>query len=105
MPGKHFVRAEVDCPSGDVATGGSATVVSPLGESPAFDTPGVGPNVVGLPGHKAVGWLAEATNTKSTPASLRVTVVCTGPAPSTATVLKRTILSRPLRQPPKAKKS
>ncbi len=103
MPARHFVRAEIDCPSGDAATGGSATVVSPLGESPAYDTPSAGPTVVGLPGHPSIGWLAESSNQSGQAASLRITAVCAGPAPSTTTVAKRVILSRPLRTP-KAKK-
>jgi hypothetical protein len=99
MPARHFVRAEIDCPSGDQATGGSATVVSPLGEAPAYDTPSAGPTVVGLPGHASVGWLAESSNASASTASLRITAVCAGPAPSTTSVVKRLILSRPLRQP------
>jgi hypothetical protein len=96
MKSQYFVRAEVDCPKGDVATGGSGAVVSPLGESPAVDSPTAGPTVVGANGHTAVGWLAEARNTSAQAASLRITVVCAGPSTNAKAVVKRTILSRPL---------
>ncbi len=103
MGSRYFVRAELDCPKGDLATGGSATVVSPLGESPAFDGPSPGPTGVGIPNRPAVGWMVEASNTTPKPASLRVTVVCLGPATDPALVVKRLILSRPL-HPRKAAK-
>ena len=106
MPSQHFVRAEIDCPKGDLATGGSAAVVSPLGEAPAFDSPSPGPGVVGVPGHASVAWLAEASNTSGQAASLRITAVCAGPAANGQTIGRRLILSRPLRKAKaKAKKS
>lgn len=98
MPSEHYVRAEIDCPKGDLATGGSAAVVSPLGESPAFDSPSPGPGVVGVPGHPAVAWMAEASNTAGQSASLRITAVCAGPATNGQTIGKRRLLSRPLRK-------
>ncbi|MGI8802353.1 MAG: hypothetical protein ACR2KV_09310 [Solirubrobacteraceae bacterium] len=95
---QHFVRAAVDCPKGDLATGGSAAVVSPLGESPAFDSPSGGPAFPGATGHPSVGWLAEASNTTPQSASLRITVVCAGPVTDLARITKRQILQRPLRK-------
>ncbi len=104
MGSKFFVRAELDCPKGDLATGGSAAVVSPLGESPAFDGPTPGPTGVGIPNRPAVGWMVEASNTTPKPASLRVTVVCLGPVTDPTLVVKRLLLSRPLHPPRKVAK-
>jgi hypothetical protein len=96
MGSQYFVRAELDCPKGDVATGGSAAVVSPLGELPAFDGPSAGLGVVGTTGRPAVGWLAEARNTTAQAASLRITIVCAGPAQDARLVAKHLILARRL---------
>jgi hypothetical protein len=103
MPNQSFVRAEVICPNGDLATGGASAVVSPLGELPAFDGPSAGPTVASAPGHPSVGWFAEARNTTGQAASLRITAVCAGPVSNAAAVRGRVILSRRL-HPPKAKK-
>ena len=101
MGSQFFVRAELDCPKGDVATGGSAAVVSPLGEFPAFDSPSPGVGVVGMTGRPAVGWLAEARNTTAQAASLRVTIVCAGPVGDARLVVRHLVLTRRL-HPPRA---
>ncbi len=96
MGSQFYVRAEIDCPKGDVATGGSAAVVSPLGEFPAFDGPSPGVGVVGTTGRPAVGWLAEARNTTAQAASLRITIVCAGPVADARLIVRHVLLSRRL---------
>jgi hypothetical protein len=97
MPGRHLVEAEIDCPKGDVAEGGTAAMISPLGESPALSSAGAGPGITTPIGHPAVGWTGEATNSSTQAASLKLSVICTGPDLNAANITKRQILSRKLR--------
>jgi collagen type VII alpha len=97
MPGRHLVEAELDCPKGDVAQGGTAAMISPLGESPALSNAGAGPGITSPIGHAAVGWIGEATNSSTQAASLKLSVICTGSDLNAANVTKRLILSRKLR--------
>jgi hypothetical protein len=97
MPGRHLVEAEIDCPKGDLAEGGTAAMISPLGESPALSSAGAGPGVTTPIGHAAVGWTGEATNSSTQAASLKLSVICTGSDLSAANVTRRLILSRKLR--------
>ncbi len=102
MPARHYVRAEIDCPKGDLAQGGTAAMISPLGESPVVGNAAAGPGVTSPIGHPAIGWIGEASNISSQAASLKLSVICTGPDQSAAGVTRRLILSRKLR-PTKAR--
>jgi hypothetical protein len=97
MPGRHYVEAEIDCPKGDVAEGGTAAMISPLGESPAVSSAGAGPGITTPIGHPAVGWSGEATNGSTQAASLKLSVICSGSDLTAANVTRRLILSRKLR--------
>jgi hypothetical protein len=98
MPGRHFVEAEIDCPKGDVAEGGTAAMISPLGVAPAVGNAGGGPGIGSPIGHPAVGWVGEATNSSLQAASLKLSVICAGSDLNAANVTRRPILSRKLRK-------
>jgi len=97
MPARHYVRAEIDCPKGDLAQGGTAAMISPLGESPVVSNAAAGPGIASPIGRPAVGWIGEATNGSGQAASLKLSVICAGPDLDAAGVTKRLILSRKLR--------
>jgi hypothetical protein len=97
MPARHLVQAEIDCPKGDVAEGGTAAMIAPLGDSPAISSAGAGPGITSPIGHLAVGWTGQATNSSTQAASLKLSVICTGSDLNAANVTKRLILSRKLR--------
>ncbi|HEY5198350.1 MAG TPA: hypothetical protein VIJ51_15120 [Solirubrobacteraceae bacterium] len=103
MPGRHFVEAQVDCPKGDVGQGGTAAMISPLGVSPAVGNADAGPGITSPGGHPAVGWTGEATNSSSQAASLKLSVICSGPDLDATHVTRKLDLSRALRKT-KAKK-
>jgi hypothetical protein len=102
MPARHYVRAEIDCPKGDLAQGGTAAMISPLGESPVVGNAAPGPGITSPIGHPAIGWIGEASNSSNQAASLKLSVICTGPDLNAAGVTRRLILSRKLR-PTKAR--
>jgi hypothetical protein len=97
IPARHLVRAELDCPKGDLGAGGTSAMISPSGEAPAVGNADAGPGITSPSGHPAVGWTGEATNSSSTAASLKLSVICTGPDVNTAHVTKKVLLSRALR--------
>ncbi len=97
MLARHYVRAEIDCPKGDLAQGGTAAMISPLGESPAVGNAAAGPGVTTPIGHPAVGWTGEASNSSNQAASLKLSVICSGSDLNAAGVTRRLILSRKLR--------
>jgi hypothetical protein len=101
LPGNHYVEGEIDCPKGDVGEGGTAAMISPLGDSPAVGNADAGPGVTSPIGHPAVGWTGEATNTTGQAASLKLSVICSGPDLDTAHVTRKLELLRPLRRPAK----
>jgi hypothetical protein len=98
MPSRHFVEAQIDCPKGDVGQGGTAAMISPLGVSPAVGNADAGPGVTSPSGHPAVGWTGEATNSSTQAASLKLSVICSGPDLNANHVTKKLQLSRKLRK-------
>jgi hypothetical protein len=99
MPARHYVEAEIYCPTADVAEGGTAAMISPLGESPALSSAGPARGVTSPNGHTAVGWEGQATNSSAQAASLTLSVICAGPSLNSSAVTKQLILSRPLHTP------
>jgi hypothetical protein len=98
MPIRHYVQAEIDCPAGDLAQGGTAAMISPLGQSPAVASADAGPGITSPNGHPARGWEGQATNSSTaSAASLTLSVICSGPNLNVASVTKKLILSRALR--------
>jgi hypothetical protein len=97
MAARHYVSGEIDCPKGDVAEGGTAAMIAPLGDSPAVDNAAAGPGITNPIGHAAVGWAGEATNGSTQAASLKLSVICAGADLNAAHVTRRLILSRKLR--------
>jgi hypothetical protein len=97
LPAHHYVQAEIYCPAADLAEGGTAAMISPLGESPALSSAGAAPGVTTPNGHPAVGWEGQATNSSTSAASLTLSVICSGPSLNASAVTKKLILSRRLR--------
>jgi hypothetical protein len=96
LPSHHYAEAKIDCPKGDVAEGGTATMVSPLGSSATVGNADAGPGVTSPNGHTAVGWTGDATNGTGSAASLKLSVICAGPNLNAAAVSKKLVLLRRL---------
>jgi hypothetical protein len=102
LPARHFLEAKIDCPKGDVAEGGTAALISPLGQTPTVGNADAGPGITSPNGHTAVGWTGEASNATGQAASVKLSVICAGPDLNPAAATKKLVLLRRLHKAKKA---